>query len=178
MKLGVPMTAPSCVGPPIGAALPWAGSGSNIFAMPKSTSFTTYGVALIVSPSVAARKMLSGLRSRWTMPALCAFASAFAACPMTSATSAGRERSASDERVGERLALEVLHDDVRKAGFVHAVVEDLYRVLRLELRGRARLDLEALARVGRGGVVRLDELDRDARAERFVDAFPHRSHAA
>ena len=32
---------------------------------------------------------------------------------------------------------------------VHAVVEDLHGVLRLELRGGARLDLEALARVGR-----------------------------
>ena len=44
MKFGVPMTVPSRVGPPIGDARPsGSGASSNIFAMPKSTSLTTYG---------------------------------------------------------------------------------------------------------------------------------------
>ncbi len=41
MKFGVPMTVPSRVGPPILDDAPSGGSSSNIFAMPKSTSFTT-----------------------------------------------------------------------------------------------------------------------------------------
>ena len=63
MKFGVPMTVPSRVGPPIRDDAPSGGSSSNILAMPKSTSLTTYGSPSTGS-SVRARKMLSGFRSR------------------------------------------------------------------------------------------------------------------
>ena len=51
-------------------------------------------------------------------------------------------------------------------------------MLGLELGRRARLDLEAGARLRLAGELRLDELDGDARPERLVDALPHRPHAA
>ena len=57
------------------------------------------------------------------------------------------ERPARDDRVRERLALEVLHDDVRQPLRAHAVVVDVDGVLRLELGRGACLDLEARPRL-------------------------------
>ena len=58
------------------------------------------------------------------------------------------------------------------------MVVDLDDVLAAQ-RGRgARFVLETMPRLGAVGVLRLDELHRDASAERGVDAFPDRAHAA
>ena len=90
----------------------------------------------------------------------------------------GRERPATDERLGERLALQVLHHDVGEPGIGDAVVVDLHGVLRVDARGGARLDLEATARIGALRELRSDELDGDAGAETLVVPEPDRAHAA
>jgi len=82
-----------------------------------------------------------------------------------------RERPAG-EPVGERFALEMLHDEV-----VHPVlvphVEERADVRVVEARDDARLALEALARLGAHRQVPLEDLDGDgpvqARVPRPVD---------
>src|ERR1019366_4761266 len=87
-------------------------------------------------------------------------------------------RSPRDDGVRERYALEELHDDVRQALGADAIVEDVHRVLGLELGRGTRLDLEARPGLDLLREPGLDELDRDAGAERDVYSLPHRAHAA
>jgi hypothetical protein len=78
MYAGVPITMPVRV-----CDEPFASPVS--FAMPKSSSLTKS-----VSRPRCARMMLSGFRSRWTMPILCDAASASATCmPIANARSGG-----------------------------------------------------------------------------------------
>ena len=56
----------------------------RILEMPKSSTFTSSSIW----PSIVTRKMLAGLRSRWTMPWECAVASAEATAS-TTRTAAG-----------------------------------------------------------------------------------------
>ena len=146
MKFGVPITVPSRVGPPIGAGAarrPGSGGSSKIFAMPKSTSLTTYGSPsiVVVGPREedVVRLQIAVNDARRVRPSRAPAPPA----PMICATSVGGKRPARDDGVRERLALQKLHDDVRQPLGADAVVVDLHRVLGLELRRGARLDFEA-----------------------------------
>ncbi len=90
-----------------------------------------------------------------------------------------RERPLSRESVVERLAREELHDEVRRSIVEIAEVERANDVRARDLRGDRCLATEALAQLGalleKAGV---DELHRDARAERDVLGNPNAAHAA
>ena len=73
MYSGVPITTPVVVSL---VAATWR-SGSIIFEIPKSSSFTKS-----LDSSWSSRKMLSGLRSRWTMPLAWAAPTALSTCRM------------------------------------------------------------------------------------------------
>ena len=90
----------------------------------------------------------------------------------------GRERPPANERLGERLALEILHHDVGQTGVGHAVVVDLHGMLRLDAGRGAGLDLETAPCVGALCELRANELDGDAGAEALVLSEPDRAHAA
>ena len=77
----------------------------------------------------------------------------------------------------ERLALEQLHDDVRRAVFGLAVVVDLHHESRAELGGGLGLEIEALPCFARAGISLGDELHRDALPEAEVHGSPHAAHA-
>ena len=81
----------------------------------------------------------------------------------------------------ERLALDVLEDDVRRRMVRVALlagVDDADDVRVVELRDRARLAAEALELVGVAGDLAVHELDRDLALEHRVEGAVHRRHAA
>jgi len=82
------------------------------------------------------------------------------------------------ETLVERLALEKLHHDERPTVVHQSVVVDFDDVLAAERRGCPRFVFETPTSFGALGVLGVDELHRDARAERRVDPLPDRSHAA
>ena len=112
------------------------------------------------------------------MPASCARCRARHTWPMIRAVSRSGMRAEALDALVERLADEQLHDHVRPPVVGHAVVEDLDGVLALDGRGGAGLGDEARARLLALGVLRVDELDGDARAEARVPPLPDRAHAA
>jgi len=130
------------------------GCSSDSFAIPKSRIFVRSPDA--TSPSWT-RKMFSGLRSRWMMRWLCAAAS---------------------EPAIERLALEVLHHDVRATVGVIAEVEHLDDPGVADRRHRAGLVEEPVddvrARAQRGQ----QDLDRGAPPEQRVLPEVDHPHAA
>jgi hypothetical protein len=77
-------------------------------------------------------------------------------------------------QVGERLAAQELEHDVRRAAVLADLV-DHDDVVVLAERGGARLDAEPL---GLFGLVRLQELDRDAAAEPDIAGEEHAPHPA
>ena len=160
----VPTSAPSRVsvevarracGDAATACVARSAAARSTFAMPKSSTLTW--------PAVVT-KMFSGLRSRWTMPSSCARASARATGTSSSTARDGGSRSPlpiapmtsrsgwpsrnSSTMYGMPCVLADLVDD-----------DD---VLVVALRGRARLDEEALGD-SRDRIAQ--ELDRDAAAE-------------
>ncbi len=131
------------------------------FARPKSSSFTPDFVSMT----------LPGFRSRCTIPCRCALSSASAiSIPKRRSCSAGSGPLA--QAVRQRLALEVLHDEVLGLAFAVDVVERADVRMR-DLRDRLRLALEALAQLRVRREVRRQDLDRDraleARVPRLVD---------
>ena len=119
--------------------------------------------------------MFSGLMSRWTMPAVCAAASALATWR---ATSIGRGRAHGlFEKLPERGALhELLHDEVAR-GLHFAGVVNRHDVGVIQRGGGARFPQEAIDRVGlpeRGGG---QELDRHRAVQPIVPGAVHLSHA-
>src|SRR5262249_18476903 len=76
----------------------------------------------------------------------------------------------------ERLALEQLHHDVRRAVAGLAVVVYLHHEARPQLRGCLGLEVEPLARLARARIPSGDELDGDALAEPEVHRGPDAPH--
>ena len=83
--------------------------------MPKSST-------LMVPESVT--KMLSGLRSRWTMPCSCAQSSARSTGTMSSTARVDGSFWPFSIELGERLALQVLEHHVRRAVVLADLVDD------------------------------------------------------
>ena len=81
------------------------------------------------------------------------------------------------EQIGERLALDVLHDEVRRA-FVDAEVDQRDAVGMVEPRGGARLALEAIDDAGLVGQHCVQELDDDGAADPDALALVDHAHAA
>src|SRR5262249_36548646 len=88
-------------------------------------------------------------------------------------------RRALDQSLRQRLPFQILHDQVLDAVLVADVVERADVRVR-ELRDRLRFPLEPLARLGRGGEVLRQDLDRDGSFQtsipRLVD-LPHAPRA-
>ena len=146
MYSGVPIETPTVV-------TFWPVSGSIVFAMPKSTTFTQ-SVPSCLRPIM----MFSGFRSRWTMPSWCAAASASATCiVMFAARGAGNGAETLDRR-RQRLALDVLHREVEHAVALAEVV-DLGDVRMIDATGVRGFAVEAADRLGGVGERRVDDLD-------------------
>ena len=121
--------------------------------------------------------MLSGLRSRWTMPAACALRERAADLGHDHHELARGHPPDALEALAEVLAVEELHGDVRGA-LPNAVVQNLDDVGAPELRGRLGLALEAGLRLGNLRVLALDEFHRAGDVEAEVGGVPHRAHSA
>ena len=148
----------------------------ELFAIPKSITLASS------SSSFRVRKMLPGLRSRWTMPSSWASPIARAMWVMIRAVSAyGRIRTRS-RRSSERLAFEQLHRHERDVAVVDAELEDLDDVRAPECGGRLGLAEEARDDLGpvlvRLEELRVDHLHRDGGAEHDVLGAPHLAHPA
>jgi len=89
IHIGVPIIPIVC---------PRVADSATSLAMPKSSTFTSVR-ASAPARFVFARKMFSGLRSRWTMPAACAAATAWHTCSSTSRASPGASAPARSMRV-------------------------------------------------------------------------------
>jgi hypothetical protein len=88
-----------------------------------------------------------------------------------------RQRSAILEPVGERFALEVLHDQERFAFVARPQIGDLGDALVADLRRGDRLAVKPLQH-RRGAEVRVQDLDRDPLAELGVGPEIDRAHPA
>jgi hypothetical protein len=124
--------------------------------------------------------MFSGFTSRWTMPRVCASASA-RGLPDEVNRAHGRKRSLVLREVGEVLAVQELHHVVAETIVGHAVVEDADRVRVREISRRAHLALEARERprrLLRRAFVAHEDLHRDVALQAVVVRDPHLAHAA
>ena len=122
-------------------------------------------------------KMFSGLRSRWTMPSSCARASARATGSISSTTrDAGSASPSPNAPIRSRSGWPSRNSSTMYGMPVELVdLVDDDDVLVVAVRGRARLDEEAIGDVAR----RVEqELDRDAAAELGVARGEHHAHAA
>ena len=88
-----------------------------------------------------------------------------------------RDALAAAQPAGQRLALEVLHDEVRALVGVEPDVVDLGDAGVLDARDGAGLVEEPLHRIGVGGDLRVEDLDRDARLDRRVLGDEDLAHA-
>ncbi len=141
-------------------------------ARPKSSTLT-------ISRPLArrARKTLSGLRSRWMMPASCAWASASAmATPMAAARAAGTGPRRGHVR--QAVPVEQLHDEEEQPVVGLAEVGDADAVVVIEARGRARLAVEARDRLGVGGQLGAQDLHRHRLVHERVGGAVDGAHAA
>ncbi len=95
-----------------------------------------------------------------------------------------RQAPVAADAVLQRLALDVLEDDVRRREAVVSLalllarVDDADDVLVVELGDRARLAAEALELIGVAGDLAVHELDRDLALEHRVERPVDRRHAA
>ena len=121
--------------------------------------------------------MLSGLRSRWTMPASWARARARATCMRMRAVSSAERRRLRSSLCASDSPSSSSIDDVRRA-VVDAVIENLHDVRAAKRGGRARFADEARDRLGFGRDARLDELDGNERMQREMLGHPNRPHAS
>ena len=118
---------------------------------------------------------LPGVRSRWTIPRACAYASADAIGSAISDTSAQpklRFRATSRE---VRPVDELHHEERRLA--VLAVVVEAHDVLVHERRQHARLAREPAPELEILGDPGVEQLDRDVAAQAAVASAPDRAHA-
>ena len=150
-------------------------------ARPKSVTTTRSGWLPVASSSMT----LLLLKSRWTMPAACAAASAAAICRAIEQRVGGREPALALEPLRQRLAVQQLHRDERgrpaspAAGLdVLEQVEDAADVRVGDLAGELHLAQEALRRPLVAGDLGADRLERDALAERQVLGLVELAHAA
>ena len=136
------------------------------FASPKSSSFAPDFV----------RMRFPGFRSRWTTPWRCALSRA-SAISIPETQSLFERKWPFLQALGERVALEVLHDDVIDTILATDVVERAN--MRMTQAGNgAGLSLEALPALGVVGEVLGKNLDGDEPAESRVLGFVDLSHAA
>ena len=120
--------------------------------------------------------MLPGFRSRCTMPARCALSSALGYLNRDRERPIERQR-ASCEPLGQRLALEILHDQEVNPVLAADVMERAD--VRMIQRGDgARLTLEALASLGIVGDLRRQDLDRHVPTEPGVAGAVDLAHPA
>ena len=126
MYSGVPTIAFSCV----------SVAESMSLETPKSSTLTKSS-----RPPRRERKMLAGLRSRCTTPAVCATSSASAISAMMR-SAATTPHAPALQAIGEVLALEQLHDEVGRARLGDLVVEHLDDVRVRQRRGDLRLAAE------------------------------------
>ena len=149
-------------------AFPATESFSSILARPKSRIFAW---------PRAVTKMLAGLMSRWTMPAVCAASSASAISMRERKQLVHFERALGDG-VLERHAVEKFHGDEADAAFAFADFVDGADVVVIERGGGAGFAAEAFERGGIFGDVVGKKFQRDEAAEREVFGFVDDSHAA
>ena len=171
MYAGVPATVPGRLSlawaSSVVASSPSPSSACVSLARPKSRTLTTPSGVTIT---------FAGLRSRWTMPAAWAAASASASGIAIRSTSPSRIPCAGDEGVQGLPGHELHHDEVDALGRLDLVDGDDVRVV--EGGGGARLLHEA----GAAGLVRQplggQHLDRHLAAEARVAGAVHLAHAA
>ena len=168
MYSGVPTTIPLCV---CGV---WLLPGSPTLASPKSSSFTYF------PPDSSTTKMLFGFRSRWTTPAWWAAWSADATSSQRRHRLLGREGAVLLDVDVERLAAQVLHDEVLPPVGELPEAEDVDDPAVMRRVHRPRLGQQPLEVAGAGGDLRAQHLDRhrlaDERLHPAVDE-PHSAHA-
>ncbi len=150
------------------SAFPATESFSSILARPKSRIFAW---------PRAVTKILAGLMSRWTMPAVCAASSASAISIASDKKLVHLERALGDG-VLERHAIEKFHGDEADAAFAFADFVDGADVVVIERGGGAGFAAEAFERGGIFGDVVGKKFQRDETAEREVFGFVDDSHAA
>ena len=80
------------------------------------------------------------------------------------------------DALGQRLAFEVLHDDVGSAVGLLAIVGDLDETGVLDAVDGARFIEEARDELGIAGVLAVQDLDGDAALDGFVDRLVDRTH--
>ena len=119
--------------------------------------------------------MLSGFRSRWTMPRSCAAARPATSCSARSMVRAAASGPRSTQRA-QRLALEELGDEERHGA--DADVEDREHVGMRQRCDRARFLLEAPPPIVIGGRRRRHDLDRDVAPEPRVARAIDLAHPA
>ena len=136
--------------------------------MPKSVT--------LAEPSSSIRTFW-GLTSRWTMWRACAALERARDLDRVGDRLVDRQAAHAADAVLERLALDVLEDDVGPAVLL-AGVDDADDVRVAELGDGARLAAEALELVGVRGDLAVHELDRDAALEHGVERAVDRRHPA
>ena len=145
----------------------------SCLAMPKSSTLTKSA-----SPSRETRKMFSGLRSRWMMPAACAAESARQICVPMATTRSGAMRALVAQHLAEVEAVEALHDEVDVAVGRGARVGDVDDVGVADLGRGARLAAEARHQVRLPRELRVQDLERDLLADLDVLGLVDGAHAA
>ena len=141
-------------------------AGARNFASPKSSSF---GPAFV-------NMMLAGLRSRWMMPWRCALSSASAISVADLQRLLERER-AFLEPCGQRLALEMRHDQIMRA-IDAADIVDAADVGMIQGRDGASLALEAGTQIGIASNLTRQDLDGNRSIEACVAGSVNLAHAA
>ncbi len=146
--------------------------GCSTLEMPKSRSMER-----TPRRGCRARKMLSGLMSRWSTPASCAAATAESTGSSRSARRSTRERAVAIDDLGELLALEQVHRHEGDA-LDGPDVRDAHHVRVREARGRARLEHEALHHVEPQRQPGVEHLEGDALVQVDVPRLVDGGHAA
>ena len=154
----------------------WASSAVSASSSGRSAVSLARPKSRILTRPSRVTKTFSGFRSRWTMPLSCAAARPLRDLAGVVDGLAMRQRRCADARA-QRLALEQLRDDVRRA-LVAADVVDGEDVGVIERAGGARLLLEAAQAVGVGRERRGQHLDGDVAAEARVARAIDLAHAA
>ena len=141
--------------------------------MPKSS---TFGAA-----RPASTKMLSGLRSRWTMPCACAAPSASSTWRIEPRDAAERQRRRAVRVLDDRASGAPSRYSITMYGRPSGSVDEIEHVddaLVTDQVDRARLGEEPLDRVAALAALARQHLDRDAAADRRVHALVDAAHAA
>ena len=130
------------------------------------------------SPTRLVRKTFSGLMSRWTMPFSCAATRPESTCTRMSITSSNGSPPSAADAVGQRLADELLHDEVGAAVVERAEVVHLADVRVADRAGGARLLVEAPHGVLLPRLGRVEHLDGDRAPDGQVLGLEDGAHPA